>query len=104
MDGNLKGAQDTLYVVTARAGSKGVPDKNVMLFGGKPALGLRIECIRRFDPGANIVCSTDSAQYAAIAEQFGARAPFLRPAELASDSASSIDVLMHVLDWYRHQQ
>lgn len=91
----------TLFLVTARSGSKGVPGKNVLQFGGKTALGLRIETILKADPQAEIVCSTDSTEYAAIARAAGAQAPFLRPPELASDGASSIDVLIHAVDWLK---
>ncbi len=95
---------DILFLVTARSGSKGVPGKNIQPFGKIPALGLRIDVIKKFSTEAEIVCSTDSEEYACIATQFGARAPFLRPSELSSDKASSIDVILHALDWLQEHE
>ena len=97
-----------LFVIPARAGSKGVPGKNIALVGGIPCLGRTILACKdatRFMTGKFVIfCSTDSEEYKAIAESYGAVVPFLRPKELATGKASSIDVIRHALsklgeDW-----
>lgn len=89
----------TLWLVTARAGSKSILDKNVRLLGGRPLLAHRILSALEIAPPEDVWISTDSAEYARIAESFGARVPFLRPAELASDAAKSADVAVHAMRW-----
>lgn len=92
--------KDFLFLVTARAGSKGIPDKNILRFGETTALSLRVKVIRECHfESSDIICSTDSSLYAEIARDSGAQAPFLRPQFLASDEASSIDVVLHALNW-----
>jgi CMP-N,N'-diacetyllegionaminic acid synthase len=86
----------TLWLVTARAGSKSIPHKNVRPLAGHPLLAWRIAAARALGSGA-VWLSTDSADYAAIGERYGARVPFLRPPELATDSARSIDVALHAM-------
>jgi len=90
--------------VPARSGSKGVPGKNILRFGSQTALSLRVTSIRNSGVAGDIVCSTDSAEYADIARSAGARAPFLRPALVASDTASTSDVIRHALDWLRDNE
>lgn len=87
-----------LALVPARAGSKGLPDKNIRPLGGKPLLAWPIEAARASRYVDRVIVSTDSAHYAELARTAGADVPFLRPAELASDSAPSIDFMLHALD------
>jgi CMP-N,N'-diacetyllegionaminic acid synthase len=88
-----------LAIVPARAGSKGLPDKNIKNLGGKPLLAWPIIAALQSRYVDNVVLSTDSESYAKIGESYGAATPFLRPDHLASDKASSIDVIIHVLDY-----
>ena len=88
----------TLALVTARAGSKSVPNKNIIPFGDDTALSLRIKSARLADPKIDIIISTDSKEYADIAIKAGAECLFLRPSELSSDAASSSDVLIHAIE------
>jgi CMP-N,N'-diacetyllegionaminic acid synthase len=87
-----------LALVPARAGSKGLPGKNVRPLAGKPLLAwpiaaaLAAECVDR------VVLSTDSADYGEIGRRFGADVPFLRPAAHAADTAPSIDYILHALE------
>ena len=86
-----------LAVIPARGGSKRLPDKNILPLCGKPLIAHTIDaghhpCIDR------LVVSTDSQQIAEIATQYGCPPPFMRPAELSGDTASSVDVVLHVLD------
>jgi len=88
-----------LAIVPARAGSRGIPDKNVVSFRGKPLLVYSIEhglAARNVD---RVIVSTDSPSYRAIAEAAGAEAPFLRPAALAGDFSTDLEVFVHALEW-----
>lgn len=87
----------TLWLVVARSGSKGLPDKNILPVGGMPLLAWRIRSALHL-PG-EVWLSTDSERYAAIGESCGARVPFLRPAELSGDTASSVDVCLHAMEY-----
>jgi len=87
-----------LALIPARAGSQGLPGKNIRMLGGKPLLAWPIAAARAARLVDDVVISTDSAEFARIAEEHGARAPFLRPPELASNTASSIGFILHALD------
>lgn len=91
-----------LALITARSGSKGLPGKNIKELCGKPLLGWPITAARGSKYVDKVVISTDSQQYADIAVQLGAEAPFLRPSKLASDTASSFDVVKHVVDFFKN--
>lgn len=88
-----------LYVVTARGGSKGVPRKNIKLLGGIPLVAYKIIAARKCHYDSRIIVSTDDEEIAEVSRKYGAEVPFLRPAELATDSASSADVVMHTMKW-----
>lgn len=91
----------TLYVIPARGGSKGIPHKNIKLLAGKPLICHSIGHARAFAySDADICLSTDSEEIASVARACGLEVPFLRPAALASDTASTQDVLLHALDFY----
>lgn len=86
-----------LAIIPARVGSKRLPGKNLLDFLGKPLIRWSIEFARaepRFD---DVVVSTDSESIAQVARESGASVPWLRPAELASDTASTVDVVLHAL-------
>lgn len=87
-----------LAIITARSGSKGLKDKNIMDLNGKPMMAYTIEAAHRSGIFDDVIVSTDSQQYAQIAEDCGADVPFLRPDELATDQSSSTDVLLYTLD------
>lgn len=87
-----------LAVVPARRGSKGLPLKNIRLLRGKPLLAWPIEAARASRYVDRVIISTEDAEFANIAQQAGADAPFLRPAALASDTSPSIDFLLHAID------
>lgn len=86
-----------LALVPARRGSKGLPLKNIRPLRGKPLLTWPIEAARASRFVDRVVISTEDAEFAAVAQAAGADAPFLRPAELASDSAPSIAFILHAL-------
>lgn len=88
-----------LYVVTARGGSKGVPRKNIKLLGEIPLVAYKIIAARKCHYDSRIIVSTDDEEIAEVSRKYGAEVPFLRPAELATDSADSADVVMHTMNW-----
>lgn len=90
----------SIAIIPARSGSKGLPDKNILPLGGKPLLAYSIEAARTSGLFDVIHVSTDSEHYADIARQYGADVPFLRSAETSSDTASSNDAIMEVLERY----
>ncbi len=87
-----------LAIVTARSGSKRLPNKNILNFIGRPLFEWSISAALDCPPVSRVVVSTDSAEYRAIALAAGADCSSLRPIELAADSTSSADVVKHVLD------
>ena len=89
-------------IIPARSGSKGLPGKNTKEFCGKPLIAWSIEAGLASQYIDEVVVTTDSEVIAKIAQNFGASVPFIRPAELAGDSSSTIDVIRHVLDFYTH--
>jgi len=93
------GEARVLALIPARAGSKGLPGKNIRPLHGKPLLAWPIAAARASRYVDRVVLSTDSAAFARIGETFGAEAPFLRPAELAADTAPSSAAVMHALDF-----
>lgn len=86
-----------LITICARGGSKGVKNKNTKELGGKPLILYTIDQAKKWGKGSHIIVSTDSEEIAKIAYDFGAEVPFMRPAELASDSASKISAIKHAL-------
>lgn len=91
--------KDVLFLILARSGSKGVPNKNILPIDGIPLIGYRILTALQSKLSFDLIVSTDSLEYAKIANSFGARTPFLRPSELASDNAKSTDACLHAIDW-----
>ena len=86
-----------IALVTARSGSKGVPDKNTRNIGGHSLLDWSIKSSLKAQSISNVYLSTDSEIYASIGKECGALVPFLRPIELASDTANDLDVVKHFL-------
>lgn len=94
---------DTLFVITARGGSKGLPGKNIKDLCGKPLIAYSIDIARAFTGDENICVSTDSQQIIEVVEAYGLKVPFIRPDELATDTATSNDVLVHAVNFYKSQ-
>lgn len=87
-----------LCVIPARSGSKGLKDKNIRELAGKPLLAWPVSCARDSKYIDRIIVSTDSEKYAGIARQYQADVPFLRPARLAQDTTTTVDVLDDLLN------
>jgi CMP-N-acetylneuraminic acid synthetase len=86
-----------LAVITARGGSKGLPRKNVLRLAGRPLIAWTVAAAIAARSVGRIVVSTDDSEIAEAARAAGAETPFLRPAELATDTAGTIDVLRHAV-------
>lgn len=93
----------TLGIIPARAGSKGVPNKNIRPLAGKPLVAYTCDAANA-SPLDRVVISTDSHEIADVGRQRHIEVPFLRPAELASDTAKAIDVVQHTLEFFRAEE
>jgi len=92
-----------LGTICARAGSKGLKNKNIRELAGKPLIAYTIEYLSNWRDADRIVCSTDSEKIAEIAKKYGAEIPYIRPAELASDKTSKLQVLQHLVNFCEKQ-
>lgn len=93
-----------LALIPARSGSKSVVHKNIRKINGKPMMAYSIEHAKASKYINRIIVSTDSEEYAAIAREYGAQTPFIRPAEYATDTALDIDVFAHALDYLKREE
>ena len=93
-----------LCIIPARSGSKGIPEKNIKLLCGKPLIAYSIEQALKTDLIDRTIVSTDDEKIAEISRNFGAETPFIRPAELATDEASTLDVLLHSIEWCKNNE
>lgn len=84
-----------LGMINARGGSKGVPRKNIKLLGGKPLIAWSIEVARQVPEISRLIVSTEDEEIAGIARDYGADVPFMRPDELASDTAVQLDTIIY---------
>jgi N-acylneuraminate cytidylyltransferase len=89
--------QGVLALIPARGGSRAIPRKNVRLLGGHPLLAYSIAAARQAAHVSRVIVSTDDGEAADISRQYGAEVPFMRPAELATDEATDLQVFEHVL-------
>lgn len=91
----------TVAIIIARGGSKRIPRKNIKEFLGKPIIAYSIEAALHSNLFDEVMVSTDDAEIAAIAKQFGAKIPFIRSEKNADDFATTVDVLVEVLNDYQ---
>ncbi|MDO8510152.1 MAG: acylneuraminate cytidylyltransferase family protein [bacterium] len=92
-----------LAVITARAGSKALPGKNIKLLGGKPLIAYSIYAAKQSRLLSDVIVSTDGEEIAAIARAEGADVPFLRPAELSTDETTHIPVMQHAITFMENK-
>jgi N-acylneuraminate cytidylyltransferase len=90
---------EILALIPARGGSKGIPRKNIRSFAGYPLIAWSIAAAQQSPRVTRVIVSTDDEEIASIARQYGAEAPFLRPAELARDKTLDLPVFEHALQW-----
>lgn len=88
-----------LYIIPARAGSKGIPGKNIKPFCGKPLLLHSVEAALQITTPDRVIVSTDSAEIADVARSAGLPVEYMRPDALATDTAGSREVMLDVMDW-----
>lgn len=94
----MYGQHKILAVIPARGGSKGVPRKNIRALNGKPLIAWTIEQAAQSCYIDRVIVSSEDEEICQVAKQSGAEIPFVRPAELASDTASGVDVLCHAVE------
>ncbi|HOY69311.1 MAG TPA: acylneuraminate cytidylyltransferase family protein [Methylotenera sp.] len=85
--------------IFARGGSKGVPRKNLKLLAGKPLIAYSIEIALNCPSLGSVIVSTDDDEIAEISRRYGANVPFMRPDELATDTASEWKAWQHAINW-----
>lgn len=95
---------EVIAIIPARAGSKGVVDKNIKLLSGKPLMAYSIAVAKSAKNIDRVFVSTDSERYAAIARQYGAEAPFLRPKAISGDHSTDYGFIKHFLDWCQKEE
>jgi len=89
-----------LFVIPARGGSKGIPKKNIKLLNGKALILYALENALKLTTADNICVSTDDTEIINLLQKSGYIVPFKRPNHLATDNATTQDVLIHALDFY----
>lgn len=90
---------EILALIPARGGSKGILRKNIRLFAGYPLIAWSIAAAKQSDLVTRVIVSTDDEEIAAVAREWGAETPFLRPAEFAQDNTTDLPVFEHALKW-----
>jgi CMP-N,N'-diacetyllegionaminic acid synthase len=93
-----------LGVVTARAGSKGIPGKNTKRLAGKPLIAYTIESALASGVFDRLILSSDDEEAAGIARELGCDVPFMRPAALCADDTPHLPVMQHAVAWMRDEQ
>lgn len=94
----------TVAVIPARGGSRGIPDKNIRDFAGKPLIAWTIELALATRGISRVIVSTDSPRIADVARKYGAEVPFLRPSEIAAADTPIEPVMAHVWQWLRENE
>lgn len=92
-----------VIVIPARGGSKRIPRKNIRDFAGMPMIAWSIKAALACSGVSRVLVSTDDDAIAKVAGEFGAEVPFIRPANLADDFASTADVMHHAVQWLTQQ-
>ena len=90
---------EIIAVIPARGGSKGLPGKNIRALDGHPLIAYSIAAAKQSRRINRIICTTDSPEIAATAKKYGAETPFVRPASLATDTSTDLEVFKHLLIW-----
>jgi len=93
----------SVAIIPARGGSKRIPRKNIKSFHGKPLIAYSIQTALSSGLFDKVIVSTDDAEIAEVAEQYGAEVPFLRPDSLADDYTGTFDVVDHALGWLKEK-
>lgn len=97
-------ADKIITIIPARGGSKRLPGKNIKPLNGKPMIAYAIRAALEAKGVDRVIVSTDDKEIAAIAKKYGAEVPFLRPTELATDTATTVSVLQHTVNWLKESE
>jgi YrbI family 3-deoxy-D-manno-octulosonate 8-phosphate phosphatase len=100
----MVGKPDVLAIIPARGGSKGIPRKNIRNFAGYPLVAYSILAGLRAETVTRVIVSTDDEEIAAVAREWGAETPFLRPAELAQDNSTDFPLFTQALEWLKEHE
>jgi len=92
-----------LAIIPARGGSKGVPNKNIKLLGGKPLIAYTIEDAKNAKGITQLILSSDNDKIIKIANDYGLEAPFKRPVNLATDESPTILTVIHALNYFKEK-
>jgi CMP-N,N'-diacetyllegionaminic acid synthase len=95
---------NTLYLIPARGGSKGLPGKNIKMLNGRPLLYYSIDMARKFTTEEWICVSTNDAEIRRKTEEYPLPVPFVRPEELSTDTAGTHEVMLHAIKWYEQNK
>ncbi len=91
-------------IIPARAGSRGIKNKNIRCLKGYPMIAYSIAAARKCRNVSRVIVSTDSEEYAKIAKYYGAEVPFLRPAEISVDTSTDFEFMEHAITWlHKHE-
>ena len=93
-----------MALILARGGSKRIPRKNIKTLGGKPLIAYTIEGAKQSRYVNRIIVSTDDPEIAAVSEQYGAEAPFLRPKEISQEASTELDAFRHALSFLKNEE
>jgi len=93
-----------LGLILARGGSKSIPNKNIVEAAGKPLIAWTIETALNCSAINRLIVSTDDLKIAEVSKRYGAEVPFMRPAELAMDKTTSVDTLIHAVQWLEDEE
>jgi CMP-N-acetylneuraminic acid synthetase len=103
LDGLVTGS-NILAIIPARGGSKSIPRKNIIEFAGFPLISYSIAAALEAESVDRVIVSTDDQEIAAIAIEFGAEVPFIRPEEISRDDTPDLPVFKHALEWLSSNQ
>ena len=95
---------EVLVLIPARGGSKSVHRKNIIKLQGKPMIAWAIECALAAKHVSRVVVTTDDEEIAAVAREYGAEVPFMRPIELAEDFSTDVEFHQHALQWLNENE
>ena len=91
-----------LFLIPVRGGSKGLPRKNILPLAGRPMIEYTLDAAKgAMDEGDELCVSTDDSEIISVVKDYGVEVPFMRPKELASDTAGSEEVIRHALGWFK---
>ncbi|NEW85587.1 MAG: acylneuraminate cytidylyltransferase family protein, partial [Mariniphaga sp.] len=93
--------EDFLFLIPARGGSKGILKKNIKELNGKPLIYYTLDAIKDIVPIENICVSSDDPEIIKKTEEYGIKVPFMRPAELSTDTSTTQEVIEHALNFYK---